>query len=112
MTKSKAMPARAPSKEELCAYVEFLFMKRRLLCMELWPDQVRPGGDNMPLGFSPVGTAAHSFHFPNDGRTWQDVPKPSTRCLKVFEAIKLDAANSTWLADTGAVCDDSEEVSS
>ena len=95
--KPKPSELRKPSKEELIAYVEWLFMEHRLLCMEMWPDEVRPAGHNMPLGFSPVGTAAHSFHFPNDGRTWQDVPKPSTRCLAVFEAIGLDAANSDWL---------------
>src|SRR3981189_301984 len=30
--------------------------------------------------YSPSGTAAKAFHFPSDDRTWEDVPKPSTRC--------------------------------
>ena len=34
--------------------------------------------------YSPSGTAAKAFHFPSDDRTWEDVPKPSTRCLSVF----------------------------
>lgn len=48
--------------------------------------------------FSPVGTAARAFHFPTDDRTWEDVPKPSTRCLSVFGAIGVDARKSDWMA--------------
>jgi hypothetical protein len=48
--------------------------------------------------FSPCGTAARAFHFPSDDRTWEDVPKPSTRCLRVFDAIGVDASKSDWMA--------------
>jgi hypothetical protein len=48
--------------------------------------------------YSPSGTAAKAFHFPSDDRTWEDVPKPSTRCLSVFEAIGVDALKSDWMA--------------
>jgi hypothetical protein len=51
-----------------------------------------------PERFSPVGTAARAFHFPLDDRTWEDVPKPSTRCLSVLAAIGVDASKSDWLA--------------
>jgi hypothetical protein len=50
-----------------------------------------------PERFSPVGTAARAFHFPTD-RSWEDVPKPSTRCLSAFEAIGVDASKSDWMA--------------
>ena len=103
------MPARAPSKDELYAYVEWLFMEHRLLCYELWPDSLERDAAKdiqdaaLPLQqayrFSPVGTAAGHFHFPKDGRTWKDVPTPSTRCLAVFEAIGLDASNSKWMSE-------------
>jgi hypothetical protein len=48
--------------------------------------------------FAPSGTAARAFHFPSSDRSWEDVPKPSTRCLSVFEAIGVDASKSDWIA--------------
>jgi hypothetical protein len=80
--------ARKPTKEELYAYAEWLSNERSVLMHEL----------GEPERFSPVGTAARSFHFPSDDRTWEDVPKPSTRCLSVFEAIGVDASKSDWMA--------------
>jgi hypothetical protein len=64
---------RKPTKEELYAYAEWLSNERSMLMHEL----------GEPERFSPVGTAARAFHFPSDDRTWEDVPKPSTRCLRV-----------------------------
>jgi hypothetical protein len=48
--------------------------------------------------FAPSGTATRAFHFPSSDRSWEDVPKPSTRCLSVFEAIGVDASKSDWIA--------------
>lgn len=79
---------RKPTKEELYSYAEWLSNEHRLLMHEL----------GEPERFSPVGTAARDFHFPSDDRTWEDVPKPSTRCLGVFEAIGVDASKSDWMA--------------
>jgi hypothetical protein len=80
--------ARKPTKEELYAYAEWLSNEHRMLMHEL----------GEPENFSPVGTAARAFHFPSGDRTWEDVPKPSTRCLSVFEAIRVDASKSDWMA--------------
>jgi hypothetical protein len=80
--------ARKPTKEELYAYAEWLSNEHSVLVHEL----------GEPGRFSPVGTAARAFHFPSDDRTWEDVPKPSTRCLSVFAAIGVDASKSDWMA--------------
>jgi hypothetical protein len=79
---------RKPTKEELYAYAEWLANERSVLMHEL----------GEPERFSPVGTAARAFHFPLDDRTWEDVPKPSMRCLNVLAAIGVDASKSDWLA--------------
>jgi hypothetical protein len=39
-----------------------------------------------------------AFHFPPSDRSWEDIPKPSTRCLSVFDAIGVDASKSDWIA--------------
>ena len=89
--------ARAPTKDELAAYAEWLFMEFRLLSYELWPEPIHremaeaamSAGAPVPLAFpfKPSGTAAATFHLPTDGRSWRDVPKPSTRCLQVLDAV-------------------------
>jgi hypothetical protein len=83
-----AAPDRKPTKEEVYAYAEWLSNEHRLLMHEL----------GEPERFSPVGTAARAFHFPSSDRTWEDIPKPSTRCLSVLAAIGVDASKSDWLA--------------
>ena len=96
MTNSETK-TRPPTKDELCAYAEWLFMEYRILCYELWPEpadrEMAEASFNarapMPLSFpfNPHGTAASDFHIPADDRTWREVPQPSTRCLKVLEAV-------------------------
>ena len=67
------------------AYLEWLRMEARILQIELFPelDQTRD--------FTPCNTFAKSFHFPSDGRTWKDVPKPSTRAVTVLKAVGIAA---------------------
>jgi hypothetical protein len=102
--------ARAPTKDELAAYCEWLFNEYRLLCIELWPTPVREAVEDLqvrhsPLPaafpFNPVNTAAKHFHFPSD-RAWQDVPKPSTRCRDVLAAVGLDDRNEDYQAELSA----------
>src|ERR1700722_4379522 len=78
--------ARKPTKEELYAYAEWLSNEHSVLMHELREPK-----------FQPCGTAARAFHFPSD-RSWEDVAKPSTRCLSVFGAIGVDASKSDWMA--------------
>ena len=91
---------RAPTKDELCAYAEWLFMEYRILCYELWPEPAdREIAETalktrapvpLLLPFNPHGTAASDFHIPADGRTWRDVAQPSTRCLQVLNAVGVN----------------------
>lgn len=67
------------------AYLEWLRMEARILQLELYPE-MDPTRD-----FTPCNTFAKSFHFPSDGRTWKDVPKPSTRAAKVLAAVGVTA---------------------
>jgi hypothetical protein len=83
-----AAVARKPTEEELYAYAEWLSNERSMVMHEL----------REPKRFTPCGTAARAFHFPSDDRGWEDIPKPSTRCLSVFEAIGVDASKSDWMA--------------
>lgn len=68
--------ARAPTKDELAAYAEWLFMEFRLLSIELWPETC--GGPDAQIGednraglsraicddvFVPNGSQARGFHF-------------------------------------------------
>jgi hypothetical protein len=85
-TPSEPLPE--PSQLQL-AYSEWLAMERRLLTAEMYGDQAR----HMER-FVPSGTMAHNFHFPTEeGRSWEDVPKPSSRADLVLQAVgvRLDA---------------------
>ena len=62
------------------AYLEWLHMEARLLRLEIGWD----------FDFTPCSTFAQSFHFPHDGRSWQGVPKPSTRAVQVLEAVGVN----------------------
>lgn len=66
---NKALPG-----EVLEAYLEWLAMEARLLRIELYGDQYFADRE-----LTPCNTFAKAFHFPSDGRSWRDVPQPSTR---------------------------------
>lgn len=68
------------------AYLEWLAMEARLLRIELYGDEYFADKE-----FTPCNTFARSFHFPSDGRTWKDVPKPSTRATTVLKAVGITA---------------------
>ncbi|MDO9426044.1 MAG: hypothetical protein Q7T93_04365 [Methylobacterium sp.] len=65
----------------LDAYSEWLFMERRLLCLEQHP------GFDQADRFVPANTGAKDFHFPDFPTRWQDLPQPSTRAALVLSAV-------------------------
>ena len=72
----------------LAAYSCWLHYERRILCEEMHPE----AGDNADA-FVPVNTGADRFHFPRgEGRSWRDVPPPSTRAALVLSTVGLDLA--------------------
>nr|WP_314085702.1 hypothetical protein [uncultured Shinella sp.] len=77
---NKALPG-----EVLEAYLEWLAMEARLLRIELYGDEYFANRE-----LTPCNTFAHSFHFPADDRTWEDVPKPSTRAVQVLRSAGVD----------------------
>ncbi|GLK71273.1 hypothetical protein KHC23_10900 [Ancylobacter dichloromethanicus] len=73
-------------REILEAYREWLHFEAHLLGVELYPS-LPPAN---AARWVPQGTFAAGFHFPEsgaDGRTWRDVPKPSTRAEMVLRAV-------------------------
>lgn len=75
-------------RQILEAYRQWLHHEARLLGMELYPDM--PPAD--AARWVPEGTLASGFHFPEftgeqPGRTWRDVPPPSTRAEMVLRAV-------------------------
>ncbi len=73
----------APRDRDIAeAYSEWLFMERRLLCVQLYPD--RPGAED----FYPVNTLAGHFHLP--GRNWREVPLPFSRAEAVLTMVGVD----------------------
>lgn len=61
------------SRDVLDAYLEWLHMEARLLRVELY------GDDWADRELTPCNTFAKNFHIPSDGRSWRDMPQPSTR---------------------------------
>lgn len=85
-TAKSARRARHPkiSKRSLMqAYSEWLHMERRMLCMELYPDD--PDAER----FVPCNTGVGEFHLPTGRDSWR-VPKPSTRARAILEAAGVD----------------------
>ncbi|GJD36775.1 hypothetical protein [Methylobacterium aerolatum] len=65
----------------LMAYDEWLFMERRMLCLEQCP------GDDTRENFRPTNTGAHTYHFDGPGH-WRDPHRlPSTRAALVLSAV-------------------------
>lgn len=77
----------SPRKKLLNAYSEWLFYERRLLCMEIYPDH--KGADD----FVPQNTGASDYHFPSDGKHWNEEPQPSTRAAHVLDIVGCDWIN-------------------
>ena len=73
----------------LINYATWLAHERRLLCHELYPE-AGPGADRFVL----ANVASAAFHFPYDGRSWRDVPQPSTRAVRILDSLGID-----WRAD-------------
>lgn len=70
------------------AYRAWLHYEGRLLALELYPD----APPTEAIKWVPEGTLAAGFHFPEitgtqPGRTWRDVPPPSTRAEMVLRAV-------------------------
>ena len=72
----------APLPELLSRYAVWLHMERRLVSMEMWPE-LGPKAED----FVPADRHATRFHFPWDGRSWRDVPPPSTRAALVLITV-------------------------
>lgn len=79
-----AATALPTDRETLYAYCEWLHMEKRLLCLELFPEMGTDAGKT-----TPCNTFADSFHIPHDGRSWRDMPKPSTRARLVLQAVGI-----------------------
>lgn len=70
-------------QELLESYNEWLFMERRLLCIEMY-------GDAQRAECWVPSTRAHWFHVPTDGRDWRSLPQPSTRAGLILSAAGVD----------------------
>jgi hypothetical protein len=65
------------------AYAEWLFNERRLLMRELFP------GMKFMDRFVPW-TRASCFHFPSEGKNWDELPQPSSRAHLVMRTVGVD----------------------
>ncbi|MEH2517788.1 hypothetical protein V1279_003361 [Bradyrhizobium sp. AZCC 1610] len=85
-----AVPTTAPAmtqtsdRRALEAYASWLFMERRILCGELWPDM---GADAERYDY--YDNAGAGWHFRGDG-DWRDLPQPSTRAAAVLDLVGVD----------------------
>jgi hypothetical protein len=74
----------SPDRRALEAYASWLFMERRILCGELWPDM---GAQAEHYDY--YDNAGAGRHFRGDG-DWQDLPQPSTRAAAVLDLVGVD----------------------
>jgi len=85
-----AVPTTAPASPQtsdrraLEAYASWLFMERRILCGELWPDM---GAEAERYDY--YDNAGAGWHFRGDG-DWRDLPQPSTRAATVLDLVGVD----------------------
>lgn len=78
-----------PDRHALQSYASWLFYERRLVCMELYPDLPRPDA------FVMAGNIGFDWHTRREpGKTWADLPPPSSRALAVLDAVGVD-----WKSD-------------
>jgi hypothetical protein len=74
----------ATDRRALEAYASWLFMERRILCGELWP-QMGAEAER----YVSQGNAGADWHFRGDG-DWRDLPQPSTRAANVLDLVGVD----------------------
>lgn len=74
-------PREPPSQEVLESYNAWLFMERRLLSLEMYPEQ-GPQAER----FVPAGNAGDAWHFMGPD-SWQDKPQPSTRAATILHSL-------------------------
>ena len=79
-----------PANEDTMGfYAQWLFFERRMVCAEL-------ANSNAGLAVRLENSCYHDrfarpdFHFPSDGRSWRQVPKPSARAAVVMSAAGFD----------------------
>lgn len=75
--------AEAVTEALLDAYDEWLFMERRLLCLEAGPGR-------RSEAHVPCNTGVGRFHFLTNGLDWRSLPQPSTRAAVVLSAVGCD----------------------
>jgi|GEM_PF-5499223 len=80
---ASARPAEPVTQELLESYNAWLFYERRLLAMQMYPDQKRPDA------LVPYSNGGCCWHFPID-RHWTEWPQPSTRAASVLSIVGCD----------------------
>lgn len=83
-TNDRTAVAMNSDRVALLNYASWLFMERRLACIELYP-HAKGSADE----FVPCISAVDRFHFPDD-RSWGDVPQPSARAAAVLDLAGVD----------------------
>lgn len=69
------------------AYCEWLYNEIKMLNREM--------GYGPSTGISsPCGTIGGDFHFPADGRSWRDIPPPSSRATTVLRILGVLPADA------------------
>jgi hypothetical protein len=82
-------PITDPERREILeTYNAWLFMERRLLCHELYPQL--PSAECLV----PSNRPADTFFFPS-GKSWRDVPQPSSRADAVLRLAGVDVTSSS-----------------
>ena len=71
-------------RRALEAYASWLFMERRILCGELWPN-LGAEAERYDLH----DNAGAGWHFRGDGG-WRDLPQPSSRAAAVLDLVGVD----------------------
>jgi hypothetical protein len=90
-----------PDRRALEAYASWLFMERRFLCNELYP-QMGANAERFDL----AGNAGWDWHFRFEGEK-HEPPQPSTRAAAVLDLVGVnwraypEKAIDPWLADNG-----------
>jgi hypothetical protein len=96
VTATPAIASAAPAttdRRALESYASWLFMERRLLCLELYPDM---GVEAERYDFAQ--NAGYGWHF-NGEQDWRAVPQPSSRAARVLELVGVDwraVAHPEW----------------
>lgn len=78
---SIAKVSKLPDRRALHSYASWLFMERRLLCMELWPHVGCKAED-----YDWADNAGYHWHLQGPG-SWKDKPQPLTRAIEILDAV-------------------------